>query len=167
MFLQPYAAEVGVPVWLFGPLSLAMRGGAGLGSVVAHRAGRHMGAMPLIAGSTIITALCLAILGLAPARPTVVLFVVASVAIALPQPVLSDLLNRELPSGQRATILSLGGVLSTLLLAVVEPVLFGLATRTSLAVTLSAAALVLLASTVPMLLLWQRAGRSRAELMAA
>lgn len=37
VFFQPYATEVGLPIWLLGPLALVMRGGAMAGSFLANR----------------------------------------------------------------------------------------------------------------------------------
>ena len=36
-FFQPYATEVGLPIWALGPLALVMRGGEMVGSMLAHR----------------------------------------------------------------------------------------------------------------------------------
>jgi hypothetical protein len=43
VFFQPYATEVGLPIWLLGPLALVMRGGAMVGSFLAHQVSEWLG----------------------------------------------------------------------------------------------------------------------------
>ena len=84
-----------------------------------------------------------------------------SFANGLLRPVLSALLNDEIPSEQRATIVSLQALLWTVFLAGVEPALFALVERTSLAfgIGVSAAALAVVAA--GLLQLWRRAMLNR------
>ena len=161
MLLQPYATELGVPVWALGVLVM-LRGAAAVGgSMLASRAAALSGAARVLVGTQIAVVICMAALAFAPSQPILLLFVAMSFANGLLRPVLSALLNDEIPSEQRATIVSLQALLWTVFLAGVEPALFALVERTSLAfgIGVSAAALAVVAA--GLLQLWRRAMLSR------
>ena len=129
--LQPYATEVGLPIWALGPLALVMRGGAMVGSLLAHRVSRLVGAPVVIVVAPVTIVVSLALLGLVPSRSAVLLFVVIALANALLRPPLSELLESVDTAAERATVLSLESVVLTGLLAVVEPIVFAVATAAS------------------------------------
>jgi sugar phosphate permease len=151
---QPYATEVGLPIWMLGPLALVMRGGAMAGSLLAHRIGALVGAPTVIVVAPLTIVASLALLGLAPVPFAVLLFVVIAFANAVLRPPLSDLLNRSIPASERATILSLDSVVMTGLLAVIEPAVFAIATVATLALALGFASVCVLAVAGALLALW-------------
>lgn len=159
VFFQPYATEVGLPIWLLGPLALVMRGGAMVGSFLAHRVSAWLGANRVIVGAPLVIVLCLASLGLAPAPQTLLVFVVIAFANALLRPPLAELLNRAVSSRERATVLSLESVVMTSLNAVVEPAVFALASLASLALALGISSAGVLAAAGGLLVLWWRAAQ--------
>jgi MFS family permease len=161
-FFQPYATEVGLPIWALGPLALVMRGGAMVGSMLAHHVAERVGAATVIVGVPIVIVICLALLGLAPTPQTVSGFVVIAFANALLRPPLSELLNRSVPATERATVLSLESVVMTALNAVVEPIVFAVATVASLAVALGVSSIGVLVMCGGLLLLWWRVAEPRA-----
>jgi MFS family permease len=156
VFFQPYATEVGLPIWLLGPLALVMRGGAMAGSMVAHRVSEWLGATRVIVGAPLVIVACLASLGLAPAPQTVLVFVVIAFANAVLRPPLAELLNRAVSANERATVLSLESVVMTSMNAVVEPAVFTLASLASLGLALGVSSLGVLAAAGVLLVLWWR-----------
>ena len=153
-FFQPYATEVGLPIWALGPLALVMRGGAMVGSMLAHRVSTLVGAPVVIVVAPVAIVLSLALLGLAPSQYAVLLFVVIALANALLRPPLSELLNRSIPAAERATVLSLENVVLTGLLAIVEPIVFAVATATTLALALGLSSVLVLGVAAVLLGLW-------------
>jgi len=151
---QPYATEVGLPIWMLGPLALVMRGGAMAGSLLAHRISALVGAPSVIVVAPVAIVASLALLGLAPTPYAVLLFVVIAFANAVLRPPLSDLLNRSIPATERATILSLDSVVMTGLLAALEPLVFAIATVATLAAALGIASIFVLAVAGVLLALW-------------
>ncbi len=109
---QPYATEVGMPIWSFGVILLAMQvcgvGGAYLAGRVAGNRVRMLTAVLLaVAG-------CLIALWLGASPPAIGFFAVAIGLAALAQPVLSVMLNEQIASRQRATVLSLQSLVAML-----------------------------------------------------
>jgi len=82
---------------------------------------------------------------------TVVLFTLPSICFGLKNPVIDHLLNKEVPSGQRATVISINSFASQLGIAAAAP-LFGFIAQTfNINRAVQAGALVLMA--VPLMLL--------------
>src|SRR5262249_7352863 len=77
---QPYATEVGLPIWALGPLALLMRGGAMSGSILANRISNLLGPPTLLVVAPALIVASLALLGLVPAQVAVALFVVIAFA---------------------------------------------------------------------------------------
>jgi hypothetical protein len=161
MLLQPYAAGLGIPVWALGPIVLLRGLGAVGGSLLADRVAGRLGAGRVLIGTQAITVLCMALMAFAVTPPIMALFVVTSLASGLLRPVLSGMLNAEVPSEQRATILSLQSLLWTVFLAGVEPVLFAAGDRIGLPVAIGGSAAVLASVAAVLLGLWRRAVSSR------
>jgi hypothetical protein len=101
------------------------------------------------------------LLALVPIPPVVAMFAFISFASGIVRPVLSTLLNAEIPSEQRATILSLQALLWTVFLAIVEPALFALAESIGMPLTIGAAAIALAVVAAVLIGLWRRAGRTQ------
>jgi len=98
-----------------------------------------------------------------PIPPIVVMFTFIAFASGLARPVLSTLLNMEIPSEQRATILSLQALLWTVLLALVEPALFALAESIGMPLTIGAAGIALALTAAVLIGLWHRAVAERPQ----
>jgi len=162
MLLQPYAAGLGIPIWALGPIVLLRGLGAAFGSLLADRVSGWLGSGRVLIGTQAVTVLCMALMAFAVTPPIMALFVVTSFASGLLRPVLSALLNAEIPSEQRATIISLQSLLWTVFLAAVEPVLFALGDRTGLPFAIGGSAIVLAIVASVLLGLWRRAVSSRA-----
>lgn len=91
------------------------------------------------------------------AEPGVIGFILVIYFIdGLYYPIISDLLNRNLPSGKRATIISLGSVLACLMGAVLYPALGRIADLFSLQLVFQVLGFLLLLSMAPVLGLLKR-----------
>lgn len=112
---------------------------ATLGSLLAHRVVRRLGERTVLHGWPFIMALILAA-ALAPAGAGILLLALLSLCSSSFRPLLSTLVNRLIPSEQRATILSLQSLLFTLLLAASEPLLGWLGDAQGLGAVLAAQA---------------------------
>jgi predicted MFS family arabinose efflux permease len=155
--LQPFAAAVGFPVAGLGILSLLTRGASIAGAWLAGRAS-NLPANALLWGWVGVLALAHLLLAAIPAWPVVAVFALTALASGAARPSLSALLNDRIPSAQRATILSLQGLLWTGLLALTEPVVLAVAQVSIAAAILLSGTLLGLAG-VPLLLAVTRLGK--------
>lgn len=149
--LQPFAATVGFPVAGLGILSLVTRGASVAGSWLAGRAA-GIPTNALLWGWVGILALAHVLVAAIPAWPVVAVFAVTALAGGAARPSLSALLNDRIPSAQRATILSLQGLLWTGLLALTEPIVLAVAGRVSVTAAILLSGALLGLAGVPLLL---------------
>jgi uncharacterized sodium:solute symporter family permease YidK len=98
----------------------------------------------------------LVLLGLLASRPALLLLGALMVVAYAVLPTLSAMLNDSIPSEQRATIISLQSLLYTLMLAGVQPALYAIGGRASMALALGLAGVLLLVLVVPILALLLR-----------
>lgn len=157
ILVQPYATAVGVPVAGLGAIVLTIRGVGVLGSMLSPSVAARVGNVRLVVAVPVAMVSCQLVLWAVPSQPAIALFPALALASALMRPVLSTLINAQIPSEQRATILSLGSLVWTLMLAVLEPAIFTLASRTSLPLAIGASGVVLVLTAGPVLVLWRRA----------
>jgi len=157
MALQPYASAVGVAVWTLGPIVLARSVATVLGSLAAARIAGRVGPGAVLLASQAAIVLSMWLLAALASPAAMGLFLVVAMANGLARPVLSSLLNAEIPSAQRATIISLQSLLWTILLAVVEPLVFVVADTISIAFAIGVAGTVFAAAAALLLALWRRA----------
>jgi len=159
--LQPYAEEVGLPIWSMGAILLLANGGAMVGAWLAGRAERRLGRTRLLVIVPAAVVGLQLLLWVAAAPPAVMLFAAISLAIALAQPILSAMLNEAIPSAQRATVISLQSLLFSLVASPLQIALLTIAARTSAAFAIGVAAVLLACLVVPVFLLLQRASSER------
>jgi MFS family permease len=163
---QPYTIEVGLPVWTLGGIMLGTRlasvAGSYLSPIAARRVRREQ--LLVLAPAGIIVAQLLIWLG--ASAPMIVLFAIVAALGSLLRPVLSAMLNDAIPSGQRATIISVQGLLYMLVMAAIQPLLFEIGGRASMALAIGVGGLIMLAMTVPVLMLLART-REQPELSVA
>jgi MFS family permease len=155
--VQPYAEEVGIPLWLMGGVMLLTSGGSMAGASLAGRTERRLGRIRLLfIVPAVVVGLHLA-LGLAASPVAIGLVALVSLVVALTQPVLSTMLNDAIPSAQRATVLSLQSLLFLLAASPIQIALLAIATRTSAATAIVVSAIMLAILIVPCFVLLQRA----------
>ncbi len=163
MALQPYASAAGVAVWTLGPIVLARSVAAVLGSLAAARIAGRVGPGAVLLASQAAIVVSMWLLAALASPAAMGLFLVVALANGLARPVLSSLLNAEIPSAQRATIISLQSLLWTILLAVVEPLIFVVADTISIAFAIGVAGTVFAAAATLLLALWRRASMRAAS----
>lgn len=145
--LQPFAHSIHFPVAGLGALSLVNRAAAICGSWLAGRASKLPSHLLLWAWVALLGA-AHALLATVQAWPVLAIFALVALAGGAARPALSARLNQQIPSAQRATILSLQSLLWTALLALTEPIVMAVAGQASVpaAIALSGALLPLVAA---------------------
>jgi len=155
--VQPYAEEVGLPVWTMGGILLLTSGGSMIGAWLSGRADRRLGRgrLLMVVPATVVGLQLLLWLAAAPAA--IGLVAIISLATALSQPILSAMLNDAIPSAQRATVISLQSLLFSLAASPIQIALLAIATRTSAALAIGVSGVMLAGVIVPLFTLLQRA----------
>jgi predicted MFS family arabinose efflux permease len=154
VFAQPFLGKHDVAVELFGFAQAPMRVAGIVGAVAAYRIAGALGLRPTLVLSALVLAGSYVTLG---AWPSVYAFGATATIVfshSLLLPLVTDHLNRRIPSSQRATILSIRQLLTSLAIVAFQPGLGVIADRVSLeAVFFAAAAFVALTAPVA-LALW-------------
>jgi len=156
VLLQPYARAVGVPLPALGPLALAARASGIAGALMADRAGRR--ADPVRVILVVLGAFAACLLLMVPARSpwNLAPLLVAALLAGLVRPLISQEVNRWVPSERRATVLSLQSVLFTAWLVVLEPAAFALAGRFGMGVSVAAMAAAYVVVAAGAVACWRR-----------
>ena len=156
---QPFFSSHGFDVAYFGLLSVP---GSFLSIAIAIWAHRFVTAIGLnrvvLFLPLLVIAGCVG-LGAFDTPWAIIFFYVSGMAAALAVPLVSDYLNKRIPGGQRATILSFYQLMFSLILAGFEPLLGVIADRQGLPVTFRVAGIVAAVTTAPLIALWLRAVR--------
>ncbi len=132
LFTQPYVAEFGVPVALFGLVMAPLQLVAVAGSLTAHRLSRRLGERRAVLWMFVAEVAGMLALGLMPTVAAISMFGVLRWARAVLIPLTSDHITRHSDPRLRATIGSTASVLSSLFAAAVEYPIGLLADATSL-----------------------------------
>ena len=163
-FLSSHSVNVAHFGWYLVPGNLLGMAAAFWAYRVTSRFGvnRVMAVLPLIVISTSVG------LGAFDSLYAFVFIPLSGVVYSFSFPVVSDYLNKRIPSGQRATILSFYQLLFSLMLAPLEPLLGWVADEAGLQAAYRLAAVIVAIAAAPLLALWLRAIRtelSRAALV--
>ena len=161
VLLQPYALAVALPLASLGVVVLGVQLAGVAASWLAHRTQGHVGLSTLVAGGIAITLASTTLLGLLPSIPALAFMLVVSLVPSVAQPLLSARLNDIIPSAQRATIISLSALIFELGLAVVIPMLLGLADVFGAPATIGFSAAVYAVTIIPFAILWRAAERTQ------
>ncbi len=100
-----------------------------------------------------------ALLAALPSIPSLALMLAVALVPALLSPLLSARLNRLIPSGQRATILSLGALLFELGLAIAMPLMLAFADRFGAPAAIGLSSVAFGVTAVPLMFVWRVAER--------
>ena len=159
VLLQPYSIGVGLPLAALGIVVIAVQLSSVVASWLAHRTAGRFELTSVVAVALAVLIAATAILAALPSIPSLAFMLAVALVPALLTPLLSARLNDLIPSGQRATILSLGALLFELGLAIAMPLLLAFADRfgAPAAIGLSSAAFALTA--VPLMFVWRVADR--------
>jgi MFS family permease len=154
IFAQPYLAQYDVPVGDYGVLQTPARLCSVVAALYAYRMARRLGqrrtlmALPVwLVGSMLLLA------GLRSPLAFVA-FPLMQLALSGANPLLSDYLNSYVPAEQRATILSLGQLLTAMLMVGFEPLLGVVAQHQGIGAAFGVAALLVSSGVVLTLLPW-------------
>jgi MFS family permease len=159
LFAQPFLAEHGVAVGWWGPMMLPGELASIVGALLAYRLVIWLGFprlfLLLIAMGTVPILLFASV-------DSVAIFAVFPLAAAVEgtgQPVVSDYVNRRIPSAQRATVLSFHSLMISVMAAILIPTLGFVAESEGLRTSYAASFAVALLTLPPLYLLWLRMHR--------
>lgn len=146
MYAQKYFQEMSVPVFLIGLILSADSIFAAMGARYAHVLERFANRDIVIVVPAVI--LGMYILFAVVDSPIVILFLwAATIFVVGFWPILSDLLNRRVPTENRATVLSMKGQMNSIAVMIVFPIVGFIAERSSM----SLAFLWLIACAIPLI----------------
>lgn len=116
-----YARDGGVPVSWLGPIWAAANYCVAIGSLASDRVGRRVGAVPLLLACTGLVALGYFGMGLNHAIWGFVFYFAFNLSRGLSGPILAHAEQEEIPSGDRASLVSLRSLLFRMAFVVVGP----------------------------------------------
>jgi predicted MFS family arabinose efflux permease len=153
LFSQPFLDDHDVPISLFGVAQAPMRVAGIIGAIMAYRIAAAFGLRWTMIATPVLLGGSYALLG---AWASVYAFGATAVIVfahSMMMPVATDYLNRRIPNNQRATILSLRQLITSIIIASFQPGLGVIADRVSLgAVFLASAAFIVV--TAPLALVY-------------
>lgn len=126
-FTQPYFAQVGLPLSLFGVVWAGLQFSVGFFSLSAHRVERFVGRKNILIALIILVTLGYILLGLTSMIGGIVFIIIFYFVRGMNGPLLSEYVNKLTVPAVRATILSLNALLFRLIFAVMGPI-FGFVT---------------------------------------
>jgi len=149
LFVQPFLAHYGVAVGRYGLLQTPARLASIVAALVAYRLIARLSERRLILATPLWACVCFILLAAWGNAWAFVAFPLFALGFAAANPLLSDYLNRHAHPDQRATVLSVGQLVSSVILIGLEPALGVIAQRAGLqAVFLAAAVFVALTTLV-------------------
>jgi MFS family permease len=167
VLLQPYSVGVGLPLAALGIVVIAVQLSTVVASWLAHRMTDHFELTSVVAVALAVLIAATAILAALPSIPSLALMLAVALVPALLTPLLSARLNDLIPSGQRATILSLGALLFELGLAVAMPLLLAFADRFGAPAAIGLAGVIFTLTAVPLMFVWRVSERGPVAASAA
>ena len=159
VLLQPYSLGVGLPLAALGVVVIAVQLSTVVASWLAHRTADHFELTSVVAVALAVLIAATAILAAFPSIPSLALMLAVALVPALLTPLLSARLNDLIPSGQRATILSLGALLFELGLAIAMPLMLAFADRFGAPAAIGLSSVVFSLTAVPLMFVWRVADR--------
>src|SRR6266542_207060 len=161
VLLQPYALGVGLPIAWLGVVVLAVQVATVSASWLAHRTEGRVPLPTLVAIGIVLLLVAGAVPGALPSIPVLAFVLLFALVPATLQPLLATRLNVLIPSTQRATVLSLSGLVTELGLAVTMPTMLALADVLGAPSATGAGAALFGLAVIPLFLLWRSAERRR------
>jgi len=153
--LQPYALAVGFPIAGLGVVVVLIQGTTVTASWLAHRIGRRFELRRIVTLSAVFLVGATIVLGAMPSVPSIALMLIVALVPSLVGPLLTTRINDIIPTGQRATILSLGALIGELGTAGLVPLLLGLADVVSPSMAIGLSALLFGLVALPLLIMWR------------
>ncbi len=131
LFFQPFLTDHGVPLGQVGLYQVPVRIVAVVGALAAYRAVAAWGERRVIYLLPILSVASFALLGLWDSIGAAAIFPILAITLAMARPVVTSYLNQRVPSEQRATILSVGELTYSFVLASFTPVMGVVSDRAS------------------------------------
>lgn len=122
-FVQPYVLSIDISVAWVGIVILLLRLASITGAALSHRLTKGIKEKAILLLLPLIMMICLAVAGFTPVIWGIVILSVMGFCSSALRPALSTMLNRMIPSNQRATVLSMQSLLFTLMLAGTQSIL--------------------------------------------
>ena len=166
VLLQPYSIGVGLPLAALGIVVIGVQLSTVVASWLAHRTEDHLQLASVVAVALVVFIAATALLAALPSIPSLALMLAVALVPALLSPLLSARLNHLIPSGQRATILSLGALLFELGLAIVMPLMLAFADRFGAPAAIGLSSVLFGVTAVPLMFVWRVAERGPAPVSA-
>jgi predicted MFS family arabinose efflux permease len=153
-FFQPFLLEHDIGVGSVGIWQTPMRIAAIVGALAAARIILTLGERRTFLLMPVTLIASFAMLALWDSVYAQVAFLSMNVVVIMSQPMLTDYVNRRVPSEQRATVLSLTNLMRSAVLIPSAPLLGLLADNASLQTSFAAGGIIIAAAGLPLLLLW-------------
>jgi len=153
-FFQPFLREHDVGLGSLGVWQTPMRIAAILGALAAARIILRLGERRTFLLMPIALIASFAVLALWDSVYAQIAFPLMNFVVVMSQPLVTDYVNRRVPSEQRATVLSLTNMMRSAVLIPSAPLLGLLADNASLRTSFAAGGIIIAAAGLPLLLLW-------------
>ncbi|KAA3644889.1 MAG: MFS transporter [Chloroflexi bacterium] len=163
LFLQPYAASLGISIFTIGVIIAVLQLLRGLGSAASERLVLHMGAWNWLRIAPVLILVGILFLSFSGSISGILLFGIAIVAEPAIRPLIESLLLKNSPKSVRATILSVSALFFRLSLVIVEPGLGVLADLRGLPITFLVLGLITFGAVALTLVGWSPVWRIHEE----
>ena len=155
-FFQPFLVEHGVDLDVVGFWQTPARIAGILGAVLAYRWAAALGERRLFTLMPAVTVASFLVLATVDSLWAMAAFPMLNLIAIATRPTVTDYLNRRVPTGQRATVISLTNLVYSLVLVPTAPLLGALADRASLSAPFLAGAVIVGVGAIVVLPLWFR-----------
>jgi MFS family permease len=164
VFFQPFLTDHDVPLGQVGFYQVPVRILAIAGALAAYRAVSLWGEHRTIFLLPVLSVASYAVLGLWDSIGAAAIFPILALTVSMARPVVTAHVNRRVPSEQRATVLSLGELIYSLVLASFVPAMGAVSDQASLGAAFGMAGLFMGLTGGLLMVLWTRAARAEARL---
>ncbi len=156
---QPFLDSHEMPIWSFGLFLTPGQLLSMVGALITYRVITLLGVSRIIVLMPIVVMITAVGLGAIDYVAAFAFYPLTTTMFAMSFVVISDYLNRRIPSANRATILSIHNMIFSLAVAGMEPLLGWLGDTWGLPLAYRAAAIIVVVLAAPLLALWLRAHR--------
>ncbi len=157
LYVQPFLVEHGVSLGQVGAWQAPLRLAGAMGALSAPLWGRALGQRPALQGMVLLAVGSYALLALWDSLGAGVAFLALNFVFAASQPLLTDYLHRRLPTGQRATVVSLTTLAYAVVMMCAAVGIGRVADASSLRAAFALLAMLAAGLGLPLSLLWQQA----------
>lgn len=156
---QPFLRDHGVPVAFFGLIIAPGQLLAIAAAVLSYRATRALGLSRMVLFMPVPVLITAAGLGLIDHVAAFAFYPITTAGLALIFPLVSDYLNRRIPSSHRATVLSIHQMIFSVIIAVVEVLVLWVGGEFGLPMAYRVAGAIMVLLAVPLFAVWLREHR--------